>query len=101
MCRIMCKFCAICLFCRFKCAISRDTRCFGILFALCARFALILTKKATRHQLLVGKPQQKLSWIGLAMAHHMLGEYDMALSVLDTFNKTQEVRDDAKQRRVA
>lgn len=43
----------------------------------------------TRYQLLVLKPGQKVSWIGYAMAFHLLKDYDMALKILEEFRKTQ------------
>ncbi|XP_064608201.1 N-alpha-acetyltransferase 15, NatA auxiliary subunit-like [Liolophura sinensis] len=44
----------------------------------------------TRYQLLVLRPGQRASWIGYAMAFHMLKDYDMALKILDEFRKTQQ-----------
>ncbi|CAH1778361.1 unnamed protein product [Owenia fusiformis] len=45
--------------------------------------------KDTRYQLLVLRPGQRVSWIGYAMAFHLMKDYDMALSVLAEFRKTQ------------
>ena len=45
----------------------------------------------TRYQLLVLRPSQKVSWIGYAMTHHLTGDYEMALNVLEEFRKTQTV----------
>lgn len=45
----------------------------------------------TRYQLLVLRPGQRASWIGYAMAYHLLEDYDMALNVLEEFRKTQIV----------
>lgn len=43
----------------------------------------------TRYQLLVLRPGQRASWIGYAMAYHLLKDYDMALKILEEFRKTQ------------
>jgi len=48
--------------------------------------------KETRHQLFSLKPGQRQSWIGFAMSYHLLGDFDMALSVLEEFRKTQQER---------
>jgi peptide alpha-N-acetyltransferase len=48
--------------------------------------------KETRHQLFNLKPGQRQSWIGFAMSYHLLGDYDMAQSVLEEFRKTQQDR---------
>jgi len=45
----------------------------------------------TRYQLLVLRPAQRASWIGYAMAYHLLKDYDMALKVLEEYRKTQTV----------
>lgn len=37
------------------------------------------------------RPTQRASWIGYAMAYHLLNDYDMALKILETFRKTQMV----------
>ncbi|XP_065564396.1 N-alpha-acetyltransferase 15, NatA auxiliary subunit-like isoform X2 [Artemia franciscana] len=44
--------------------------------------------KETRHQLLLLRPAQRVSWIGYAMAHHLLKEYDVCLEILNEFSKT-------------
>ncbi|KAI0212821.1 N-alpha-acetyltransferase 15, NatA auxiliary subunit [Lamellibrachia satsuma] len=46
----------------------------------------------TRYQLLVLRPAQRASWIGYAMAYHLLKDYDMALRVLEEYRKTQTVK---------
>lgn len=46
----------------------------------------------TRYQLLVLRPAQRASWIGYAMAFHLLKDYDMALRILEEFRKTQSVK---------
>ena len=43
----------------------------------------------TRYQLLQLRPTQRVSWIGYAMAYHLLKEYDLANSILEEFCKTQ------------
>ncbi|KAL0273209.1 UNVERIFIED_CONTAM: hypothetical protein PYX00_005941 [Menopon gallinae] len=43
----------------------------------------------TRYQLFMLRPTQRASWIGFAMAYHLIGEYDMALKILEAFRKTQ------------
>ncbi|ELU08201.1 hypothetical protein CAPTEDRAFT_222736 [Capitella teleta] len=48
--------------------------------------------KDTRYQLLVLRPAQRASWIGYAMAYHLLKDYDMAMQVLEEFRKTQTVK---------
>jgi len=45
--------------------------------------------RETRYQLLVLRPGQRASWIGYAMAYHLLHDADMAIKVLDEFRKTQ------------
>lgn len=52
----------------------------------------IIVLQETRYQLLVLRPGQRASWIGYAMAYHLLEDYDMALNVLEEFRKTQMVR---------
>lgn len=37
------------------------------------------------------RPTQRASWIGFAMAYHLIGEFDMALKILEAFRKTQVV----------
>lgn len=43
--------------------------------------------RETRYQLFVLRPTQRVSWIGYAMAQHLAGDYDMALSILDSFRE--------------
>ncbi|XP_041357444.1 N-alpha-acetyltransferase 15, NatA auxiliary subunit-like [Gigantopelta aegis] len=45
--------------------------------------------RETRYQLLVLRPGQRASWIGYAMAYHLLKDFDMALKILEEFRKTQ------------
>lgn len=44
----------------------------------------------TRQHLLQLRPSQKVSWIGFAMSYHLLGNFEMALNVLEEYRKTQE-----------
>lgn len=37
------------------------------------------------------RPGQRASWIGFAMAYHLLHDYDNALQVLEDFRKTLTV----------
>ncbi|CAF4418537.1 unnamed protein product, partial [Didymodactylos carnosus] len=53
--------------------------------------------KDTRHQLFILKPGQRASWIGFAMSYHLLGDYDMAFSVLEEYRKTQQDKPTEKQ----
>lgn len=48
--------------------------------------------KDTRYELLHLRPAQRASWIGYAMAFHLLKDYDTALNVLEEFRKTQQVK---------
>lgn len=43
----------------------------------------------TRYQLFMLRPTQRASWIGFAMAYHLLKDYEMALKILEEFRKTQ------------
>ncbi|CAG5134319.1 unnamed protein product [Candidula unifasciata] len=45
--------------------------------------------RETRYQLLALRPGQRVSWIGYAMAYHLLKDYDMCLKILEEFRKTQ------------
>lgn len=45
--------------------------------------------RETRYQLLVLRPGQRASWIGYAMSYHLMKDFDMALSILEEFRKTQ------------
>ncbi len=47
--------------------------------------------KDTRYQLLQLRPAQRVSWIGYAMSYHLLKDYDIAISILEEFSKTQQV----------
>lgn len=48
--------------------------------------------KDTRYQLLQLRPTQRASWIGYAMAYHLLSNFEIANNILEEFCKTQ-VRD--------
>ena len=37
------------------------------------------------------RPAQRASWIGYAMAFHMLKDYEMALRILEEYRKTQSL----------
>ncbi|XP_065201361.1 N-alpha-acetyltransferase 15, NatA auxiliary subunit [Planococcus citri] len=43
----------------------------------------------TRYHLFMLRPTQRVSWIGFAMAYHLLNDYETALNILETFRKTQ------------
>ncbi|KAI1278745.1 N-alpha-acetyltransferase 16, NatA auxiliary subunit [Halotydeus destructor] len=42
----------------------------------------------TRHQLFMLRPTQRVSWIGYAMAYHLLEDYETATKILEEFRKT-------------
>ncbi|KAF8791900.1 N-alpha-acetyltransferase 15 like protein [Argiope bruennichi] len=46
----------------------------------------------TRYQLFILRPTQRASWIGFAMAYHLLKDFEMALKILEEFRKTQTKR---------
>ncbi|THD20369.1 N-alpha-acetyltransferase 16 NatA auxiliary subunit [Fasciola hepatica] len=45
--------------------------------------------KDTRYKLLMLRPSQRASWVGYALIHHLLENYDTALTVLNEFRKGQ------------
>ncbi|XP_026490356.1 N-alpha-acetyltransferase 15, NatA auxiliary subunit [Vanessa tameamea] len=45
--------------------------------------------KDTRYQLFMLRPTQRTSWIGFAMSYHLLGDYEMANSIIDAFRTNQ------------
>ncbi|KAF6095672.1 N-alpha-acetyltransferase 15, NatA auxiliary subunit [Phyllostomus discolor] len=47
--------------------------------------------RETRYQLLQLRPAQRASWIGYAIAYHLLEDYEMAAKILEEFRKTQQV----------
>jgi tetratricopeptide (TPR) repeat protein len=46
----------------------------------------------TRYTLLQLRPGQRVSWIGYAMSYHLLKDYDIAISILEEFGKTQQTK---------
>lgn len=47
--------------------------------------------RETRHQLFKLRPSQHASWIGFAMSYHLMGDYETANSILETFRSSQTV----------
>ncbi|XP_011207127.2 N-alpha-acetyltransferase 16, NatA auxiliary subunit [Bactrocera dorsalis] len=45
--------------------------------------------KETRHHLFTLRPSQHASWIGFAMSYHLIGDLEMANSILETFSQSQ------------
>lgn len=45
--------------------------------------------RETRHQLFKLRPSQHASWIGFAMSYHLLGDFETANSILETFRQSQ------------
>ena len=54
-------------------------------------FDYFFTLKETRYLLLKFKPAQRASWIGYAISHHLLKDYNMAYKILEEFSKSQSV----------
>ncbi|KAK6493513.1 N-alpha-acetyltransferase 15 [Huso huso] len=50
--------------------------------------------RETRYQLLQLRPAQRASWIGYAIAYHLLEDYEMAAKILEEFRKTQQTSPD-------
>ncbi|KAA8594466.1 hypothetical protein FQN60_011601, partial [Etheostoma spectabile] len=48
----------------------------------------------TRYQLLQLRPAQRASWIGYAIAYHLLEDYEMAAKIIEEFRKTQQTSPD-------
>ncbi|KAG1671753.1 N-alpha-acetyltransferase 15, NatA auxiliary subunit [Nymphon striatum] len=46
--------------------------------------------KDTRYQLFILRPTQRASWIGYSMSYHLLKDYEMALKILEEFDKSQK-----------
>ena len=46
--------------------------------------------KESRQAICQLKPTQKTSWVSLALSHHLSGEFDIALDMLDTFRSSQK-----------
>lgn len=47
--------------------------------------------RETRHHLFKLRPSQHASWIGFAMSYHLLGDYETANNILETFRASQTV----------
>uniref|UniRef100_A0A9J8CRS5 N-alpha-acetyltransferase 15, NatA auxiliary subunit b n=1 Tax=Cyprinus carpio carpio TaxID=630221 RepID=A0A9J8CRS5_CYPCA len=50
--------------------------------------------RETRYQLLQLRPAQRASWIGYAIAYHLLEDYEMAAKIIEEFRKTQQTSPD-------
>uniref|UniRef100_A0A8B9JC29 N(alpha)-acetyltransferase 15, NatA auxiliary subunit a n=1 Tax=Astyanax mexicanus TaxID=7994 RepID=A0A8B9JC29_ASTMX len=50
--------------------------------------------RETRYQLLQLRPAQRASWIGYAIAYHLLQDYEMAAKIVEEFRKTQQTSPD-------
>ncbi|XP_041929520.1 N-alpha-acetyltransferase 15, NatA auxiliary subunit a isoform X1 [Alosa sapidissima] len=50
--------------------------------------------RETRYQLLQLRPAQRASWIGYAIAYHLLEDYEMASRIVEEFRKTQQTSPD-------
>ncbi|XP_023685420.2 N-alpha-acetyltransferase 15, NatA auxiliary subunit-like isoform X1 [Paramormyrops kingsleyae] len=50
--------------------------------------------RETRYQLLQLRPAQRASWIGYAIAYHLLEDHDMASRIIEEFRKTQQTSPD-------
>ena len=50
-----------------------------------------LPLQETRYQLLQLRPAQRASWIGYAVAYHLLEDFEMAAKIVEEFRKTQQV----------
>ena len=48
----------------------------------------MLCLQDTRYQLLKIRPAQRQSWIGYSISYYLLGDYDMAVTVMEEFRKT-------------
>ncbi|TSO15269.1 N-alpha-acetyltransferase 15, NatA auxiliary subunit [Bagarius yarrelli] len=49
-----------------------------------------LKSHETRYHLLQLRPAQRASWIGYAIAYHLLQDYEMAAKIVEEFRKTQQ-----------
>lgn len=52
---------------------------------------LCIYLQETRYQLLQLRPAQRASWIGYAVAYHLLEDFEMAAKIVEEFRKTQQV----------
>ncbi|MCJ8733750.1 hypothetical protein PDJAM_G00227270 [Pangasius djambal] len=50
--------------------------------------------RETRYHLLQLRPAQRASWIGYAIAYHLLQDYEMAAKIVEEFRKTQQTSQD-------
>ncbi|XP_045573555.1 N-alpha-acetyltransferase 15, NatA auxiliary subunit-like [Salmo salar] len=50
--------------------------------------------RETRYQLLQLRPAQRASWVGYAIAYHLLEDYEMAAKIVEEFRKTQQTSPD-------
>merc|ERR1719204_480309 len=50
----------------------------------------------TRYQLLKIRPAQRQSWIGYSISYYLLGDYDMAFTIMEEFRKTISQEPQAK-----
>ncbi|XP_061581901.1 N-alpha-acetyltransferase 15, NatA auxiliary subunit a [Cololabis saira] len=50
--------------------------------------------RETRYQLLQLRPAQRASWIGYAVAYHLLEDFEMAAKIVEEFRKTQQTSPD-------
>lgn len=58
---------------------------------LCVCCDGLLPLHETRYQLLQLRPAQRASWIGYAVAYHLLEDFEMAAKIVEEFRKTQQV----------
>lgn len=58
----------------------------------CCSSVCSIVLQETRYQLLQLRPAQRASWIGYAIAYHLLEDYEMAAKIIEEFRKTQQVR---------
>lgn len=61
------------------------------MFSLALGVILSLSLQETRYQLLQLRPAQRASWIGYAVAYHLLEDFEMAAKIVEEFRKTQQV----------
>lgn len=59
------------------------------LTVVCA--VVVVSLQETRYQLLQLRPAQRASWIGYAVAYHLLEDFEMAAKIVEEFRKTQQV----------
>ena len=52
---------------------------------------MVVSLQETRYQLLQLRPAQRASWIGYAVAYHLLEDFEMAAKIVEEFRKTQQV----------